>query len=319
MKIDFFTHFVPEKYRNSLAKIGQQSSHGGPPTLSDLDQRFRIMDKYEGLRQVLTLSPTASLIFQDPVRSVEFSKLANDLLAETVEKYPDRFAAGVASFPIADMDAGLKELERAIEKLRLKGVLLFTPIKGEPLDLPLISPILERMLHYDLPIWLHPAAERTSNDKKKFYVDHIFGWPFATTAAMTHLVLSGLFERYPGIKIVTHHCGAMIPFFVQRIAESLYGADCADSGVQLNRPLVDYFKMFYGDTALNGNTPALMCGHATLGADHLLFGTDMPFDPEFGDRSIRMTIKAIDDMKISEEEKQMIFEKNARRLLRQKL
>jgi len=158
-KIDIYTHVVPERYKKALGRIAPQleAATDQVPTLSDMDRRFRIMDRYGEMKQVLTLTLTASLILSDPVHAVEFAKRANDEMAELVARYPERFAAGVASVPITDMDAALGEIERSVEKLGLKGVHLFTPMKGRPLCLDNSAPIFERMAIYDLPVWIHPV------------------------------------------------------------------------------------------------------------------------------------------------------------------
>jgi len=104
-----------------------------------------------------------------------------------------------------------------------------------------------------------------------------------------------------------------------RIEQSYSGAAIIHDehhGENLSKSPVEYFKMFYADTALSGSTEGLMCGHAFFGADHLLFGTDMPFDPEFGAQTVRKTIDSVEQMAVSESEKKKIFEDNAKRLLR---
>jgi aminocarboxymuconate-semialdehyde decarboxylase len=135
---------------------------------------------------------------------------------------------------------------------------------------------------------------------------------------MTRLVFAGVFEKFPKIKFITHHCGAMIPYFADRIIAlyNIFVRGCKDTVFPgLTKPPIEYFKMFYSDTALNGNTSALMCGYNFFGEDRLLFGTDMPYDHENGALSIRQTIEAIEGMGISESSKKKIYEENARNLL----
>ena len=319
MKIDIFTHVVPQKYKSALGRAAPnlEAHTAQMPTLYDLDLRFKILDKYDDVKQVLTLALTAALILGDPKHAVDFARLANDETAELVRKYPDRFFAGTASLPMTDMDAAVTELDRAIGKLGLKGVQLFTPAQGKQMDLAGYMPIFERMAHYELPVWIHPMKPIDRSGYKNYFIDHVFGWPFESTVAMTNLVFDGLFERFPGIKVIVHHCGALVPFFAQRIAEA-YIASGTMHGMKhegLARPLIDYFKMFYNDTALNGHTPGLMCGHALYGADHIVFGTDMPYDFELGERNIRQNIESVEAMPISDAEKKLIYEGNARALL----
>jgi predicted TIM-barrel fold metal-dependent hydrolase len=153
-----------------------------------------------------------------------------------------------------------------------------------------------------------------------------FGWPYETSVAMGRLVFSGLFDRHPDIRIITHHMGAMVPFCAGRVGGGLdqLGTrsddpdDVAALGRLRKRP-IEYFKMFYGDTALFGAWHAMESGLAFFGADRILFGTDMPFDPEKGPGFIRDTIAAMEKMRATDEERQKIYEGNARRLLRLKL
>lgn len=132
---------------------------------------------------------------------------------------------------------------------------------------------------------------------------------------MGRLILSGILERYPNLKFITHHAGAMIPFLEKRLTGFIDGQGISDRA-NLRRPTLDYFKMFYVDTAIYGYTPGLMCSYAFYGAEHILFGTDMPYDNQLGLKYTRETIDSIERMAISDVEKKMIFEDNARRLLR---
>ena len=321
MKIDIYTHIVPEKYKAALAKKAPhlESHLARVPTLFDLGHRFRVMDEFKDVKQVVTLAMTAGLVLDDPGLAVDFARLANDETAEIVARYPDRFAAGVASVPLTDMDAAVQELDRAIGKLKLKGLQLLASVSNKPLDLRELMPLFEKMAAYDLPVWIFPARSLDRSSYQHYLMDVVFGWPYESTAVMTHLALEGLFERFPGIKILIHHCGALVPFFTHRIAEIdeasslLQGMSAAG---RLNRPLIDYLKMFYADTALSGNAAGLMCGRAFYAADHLLFGTDMPYDNKLGALNTRETIRSIEEMTIPDAEKRMIYADNAQRLLR---
>jgi predicted TIM-barrel fold metal-dependent hydrolase len=327
MKIDVFPHIIPPRFKEALYKKVPLPFFGSNwidtiPTLTDLDLRFRIMDQHEGLVQVLTLGNPPLEKVVGPKDAVELAKIANDEMAELVTKYPDRFVAAVASLPMNDIDAALKEIDRAIVKLRFKGIQIHTPLNGKPLDSPEFLPIFEKMAHYDLPIWIHPlrdinVPDYAGEDSSKYIVFAIFGWPYETTVAMTRLVFSGIFEKYPNLKVITHHSGGMVPYFAERIA-GFYDINEMHLNFrhQLRQKPIDYFHMFYNDTAVYGNTPALMCCHTFFGAEHMLFGTDMPYDSEFGFRYVRQTIQAIEEMDISDAEKKLIFEDNARRLLR---
>jgi len=185
-------------------------------------------------------------------------------------------------------------------------------------------PLYELMADLDLPIWIHPmrsssqpdwAAEKVSFNQ----LFSIFGWPYDTTASMVRLVFAGIFEKFPTIKFITHHLGGMVPYFSDRsIAHWNNGLQRlgADHFPGLTKHPVEYLRMFYADTALDGNSNYSMeCGLAFFGEDHVLFGTDMPYDVENGGVSIRETINGIERMGLSAATKQKIYEGNARRLL----
>jgi predicted TIM-barrel fold metal-dependent hydrolase len=328
MKIDIFPHIMPVKYKDALVRLWTASSEikktiiESTPMIYDLDLRFRMMDQHEGLKQVLTLASPALEEVADSEKSVDLARLANDEMAELVTKHPDRFVTAVAALPMNNMDAALKEIDRAISDLKLRGVQVFTPINDRPLDSPDFHSLFEQMSHHGLPIWLHPArtenyADYRTEERSRYGVNAVFGWPYETTVAMTRLVFSGMLEKYPDLKIITHHCGGMVPYFDQRIValyekmEAVRGRD-----PKMSKNPIDYFKKFYNDTALYGSTSGLMCGYAFFGADHLLFGTDMPLgDRTGGQLNTGKTIASIEQMNITQEEKKMIFEDNARRLL----
>ncbi len=332
MKIDAVAHIIPPKYKEALAKRGDRRFHAGrwdsvvdgTPALFDLDNRLRVIERHEGLRQVLTVASPALEEATAPADAVYLAQLANDETAELLKRYPDHFAAAVACLPVNDPDAMLREAARAIDELGFKGVQVFTPAAGKPIDGPEFLPLYEMMARYDLPVWLHPARNRSvpdypgAEDHSKYYIYQMFGWPYETTAAMVRLVFSGVFDRYPGIKFITHHCGAMVPYFADRI---VIGQDYAEKHLgakwkrALKKPPIDYFHMFYGDTALNGNDAALRCGYEFFGAERVIFATDFPYDDEGGERFTRETIRSVEALNIPVAEKQMVFEGNIRRLL----
>jgi predicted TIM-barrel fold metal-dependent hydrolase len=329
LKIDIYNHIFPPKYVEELSKMGLMQTPaagagGAPATLYDLDLRFRIMDRHEGLMHVLTLCT----LFSDRIiaagKSVEAARIANDTMAELVSKYPDRFPAAVACLPLDNIEAALQEADRAINELRMRGVQITTPINDRPIDAPEYWPLYEKMEKYNLPIWIHPVREHDypdykTEDRSLYRIASMLGWPYETSVAMIRLAMSGVLEKYPNIKFITHHCGAMIPYFADRIIQFLDSDEARGSATYrrgLTKAPIEYLRMFYNDTALYGNTPGLMCAYACFGADRLLFGTDLPFDNQLGARLTRQTINAINEMDISDDERKLIFEDNARKLLR---
>ncbi len=335
-KIDVFCHILPERYydymvRHVAGEAYMQKRVRGVPALYQLDLRFRILDAYPDYVQVLSLAAPPLEAVAGPDRSLELARVANDAMAELVDRYPDRFVGFVAALPMNNPDAAVAEADRAISELGATGVQIYTNVNGKPLDSPEYLPLFERMSHHDLPIWVHPTRTPDQPDyptetRSKYDIWWTFGWPYETSVFMARVVFSGLFDRFPNLKILTHHMGGMVPYFEGRVG---WGLDQlgrrTDSEEDLRakerltkRPL-DYFRMFYADTALFGALPATECGIAFFGAERVLFATDFPFDPEGGSLFIRETIRVIENVSFSPEDKQAIFEGNARRLLRLRL
>jgi len=165
---------------------------------------------------------------------------------------------------------------------------------------------------------VYPTEERS-----QFEIWWTFGWPYETSVAMARVVFAGLFDRWPALKIISHHMGAMAPYFAGRLGPGWdqLGARTSDEDLSLvlkrlhKRP-IDYFRMFYGDTALFGAYDATVCGLQFFGVDHVLFASDAPFDPEKGPMYIRETLSVVDRLPISAEERERIYWRNAAALLK---
>jgi aminocarboxymuconate-semialdehyde decarboxylase len=328
MKIDIYAHVMPERYKKALYKYSdrfptEKKVQDRRPVLTDHETRLRKLDEFDGLVQVISVAMPPVEEVLEPKEAAELARISNDELAELVAKYPKMYIAAIANLPLNDIDASLKEAERGVKELGLKGVQIYTRVNGRPLSSDDLMPLYELMCGLDYPIWIHPMRSSDQADYPTETVScnqifSIFGWPFDTTAAMTRLVFAGVFEKFPAIKFITHHCAGMVPYFEDRIRVHY------DNGLErlgathfpgLTRPPIEYFRMFYGDTALNGSPAGLRCGLEFLGEDHLLFGTDVPFDITNGTLSVRKTIGAIESLGLSDSSRQKIYEGNARKLL----
>lgn len=336
MKIDIFNHICPKSFYDRIAKLPEKGSSmkkriSRIPSLVDLDVRFRIMDRFGDYVQVISCPSPPIEAFAGPKDSPALARLLNDGLAELVDRHPSRFPAFIASLPMNNPDAAVREIERAVGKLGATGVQLYSNVNGRPLDEPEFLPIFEKMAALNLPIWMHPARPANFPDyvtekKSKFELWWVFGWPYETSIFMARFVLGGYFDRFPEMKIITHHMGAMIPYFSGRTGPGLdqLGARTEDEDLTVytrrlkHRPQ-EYFKMFYADTATFGARHAIQCGLEFFGADHTLFSSDSPFDPERGPGYIRETIRCLEELPLSPEDREKIYEGNARKLLRLKL
>jgi uncharacterized protein len=333
MKLDIFNHIFPRAFFDEMLKTvpDARDMHKrvrSIPSIVDLDERFRIMDKFDGYAQVICLpSPPIEAMGPPPV-SNRLAKLANDGMAELVRKYPARFPGFIASLPMNDPQGLLREAQRAIDDLGAVGVQVFTNVLGRPLTAPETMPLFDFMAELDRPILMHPARDADVPDYKGERKSHYeiwwtLGWPYETSVAMAHIVFAGLFDRHPGLKIITHHMGGMIPYFEGRVGPGWdqLGSRTSDEDYTLllaklkKRPL-DYFHMFYADTALFGAFEATVCGLKFFGVERTLFASDAPFDPEKGSAYIRWTLEIIDRLDITPAERAAIYEGNARRLFK---
>jgi aminocarboxymuconate-semialdehyde decarboxylase len=334
LKIDVFNHIFPKPFFERLQEVivnrGAVKRWLHIPFLHDLDVRFRTLEEF-GLdyRQVLSLSaPPIESINPDREITLDLARLANDSMADIARAHPERFPGFIASLPLNFPDESVQELERAVNDLGALGVQVFSNVSGLPLDDDRFFPLFETADHLQCPIFLHPARGAAFPDyagekKSKYEIWWTFGWPYETSAAMQRLVFSRLFDRLPNIKIVAHHLGAMIPYFEGRVGYGLdqLGTRTADEDygtllASLTKRPIDYFKMFWADTAVFGSRAATVCGLNFYGVDQVMFASDAPFDPEGGPMYIRETIKVIDSLDISQAERDKIYRGNAQRLFR---
>jgi predicted TIM-barrel fold metal-dependent hydrolase len=331
-KIDVFNHIFPKTFFERLQEVvvnrGAIKRWLNIPFLYDLDVRFDVLEEFgPDYRQILSLSaPPIESINPDRAITLDLAMLANDSMADLVRSHPARFPGFIASLPLSYPDESVAELERAVRELGALGVQIFSNVNGVPLDDPQFLPLFEAADRLRCPILLHPArgagfADYIGEQKSKYEIWWTFGWPYETSAAMQRLVFSGLFDRLPGIRIVAHHLGAMIPYFEGRIGYGLdqLGARTSDEDyavllASLSKRPYDYFKMFWADTAVFGSRPATECGLKFFGPDRVVFASDAPFDPEGGALYIRETLKVIDSLEISGAERQKIYQGNAERL-----
>jgi uncharacterized protein len=329
--IDVFNHFMPQAYLDRLAKLAPDHiAVTGFPRLKplvDVDARRRLLDQFDDLRQVICLANPPLELVATPAQSAELARIANDALAEVCRSHPDRFPGFVASLPMNNVEASLVEIDRAITQLGARGIQVFTNVAGKPLSAPEYRPIFQKMVAHDLPVWVHPMrgpqfADYASEKASEHEIWFSFGWPYETTASMTRLIYSGIFDELPTLKIISHHMGGMIPYFAGKIKlgfRQIFFGTTDDNPVAresgLKKPPIEYFKMIYADTAL-GEVAPTQCGHAFFGTGACLFATDAPFDAEQGYRLIANTLHAVEALDISQAEREQILHGNARRLLR---
>ncbi len=336
-KIDVFNHIWPAPFHDALiAHIGQATDitrrSEAVPMMTDLDRRFEVMDQFgPDYCQVLSLASPPLEKLAGPSKALALSKIGSDSMAELCSRHPERFPAFIATAPITAGAEGIEECRRAIEDLGAVGIQIFTNVAGKPLDAPEFEDFFAFMNSTGCPLLLHPARGANFPDyltekQSEYEIWWTFGWPYETSAAMARLVFSGHFDRYPEIKVITHHAGGMVPFFEGRVGPGWdqMGARTTDRDLAavrkaLKRPHLEYFKDFYADTATFGSQKAIEHAIEFFGEDHVLFASDAPFDPEGGPMYIRETIRIIEEMGIPERTRAKIFQDNAVRIFDLKL
>jgi predicted TIM-barrel fold metal-dependent hydrolase len=344
MKIDAYAHICPRKFIDSFANTKRGltwdltcGTQMGGTALWDVNKRLEIMERYEDYVQVLV--PVGEVIepYFNPQDTAYLTSVFNDAIAEIMQKHPHKFVAGVATLPLNNIDASLNEIDRAINELGFKGINMHTPVyscesgrsfeaglnydTAKPLDSPEFIPIYEKMAKYNLPIWIHPFGHGGvpiygGEKRGKYWLHHILGWPIESAMAMSRLVCSGILTKYPNLRFIIHHCGSgIIPVLAERIDNEferfqlsgrLKWGEHEENPFRNKRP-ADCFRAFYGDTALYGGVGGLECGHDFFGPEHIVFGTDFPFDMADGDKFIRKTIDSVYRMRIPDIDKALIF------------
>jgi len=328
--IDAFNHFFPKRYYDALLQSPDAAKDIGKrvrsiPALSDLDLRLRIVEMFDDYSQVLSHGLPPLEWLWGPDKSPEMAKIANDGLAEIVAKHPKHFVGWSALLPMNAPAAAAKEAARSLAS-GANAIQLATNANGVPLDAPQFLPVFEVIANSGKPILLHPARTRDMPDYpsetySKYEICSVLGWPYETGVTLARLVFSGIMDRYPGLKVIAHHLGGVIPYLEGRVGHSFDQLGVRTSDEDYSRVLkslkkrpYDYFKDFYGDTAVEGARAATICGLDFFGADHVLFASDCPFDKEKGVGYIRATVKVLDSIALANPEREKICWRNAVKL-----
>lgn len=251
------------------------------------DRRLAEMDAHGVEMMILSLNAPTIQAMTDTTAAVETAQRANDFLAEAVAKRPDRFQ-GFAALPMQDPDLATREYERCIKELGFRGALVngFTQTAQEGAavyyDLPQYRPFWEMVERLDFPFYLHPRNPLPS--MSQIYEGHpwLMGptWAFAQETAVhsLRLMCSGLFDEHPGLKIVIGHMGEGLPFNMWRVDNRNAWVQAAPK-YPAKRRIGDYFQEnFWITTSGNFRTQALIASMLEVGADHILFSTDWPFE-----------------------------------------
>jgi aminocarboxymuconate-semialdehyde decarboxylase len=202
------------------------------------------------------------------------AQIVNDGIAEYVAGRPDRLA-GLGSVPMPDGNEAALELERCVRKLGLKGVQILTNVNGQELSDPAFAPFWQKAEELQALVLLHPLGFTEAKRLSRFSFNNTIGNPLDTTIALHYLIFDGVLERHPGLKILAVHGGGYLAAYSGRIDHS-WGAR-SDAHGDLPQPPTSYLKKIYFDSVVF--TPHQLAELVRLyGADHVLMGTDYPFD-----------------------------------------
>lgn len=300
MKIDAFAHSLPVDFYQQMLAIDPQIPEKYPfikiKTLVDLETRLAEWPD-SSIKQVISLVNINPEDYVGPDKSAQLCQNANEELSAIVSAHQDDFAGGVAILPMNNIDEAVKVIEQVAKSSILVGAQIYTRHLGKSIADPSFAPVLAKAAELRVPLWLHPVFDQRKPDNEL-----VFSWEYELSQAMLELVQRDLFEKYPQIKIIVHHAGAMAPFFAGRIEHILDQVHAAD------------FKKFYVDTAILGNPAALRLTIDYYGIDHVLFGTDAPFAVQPSGAS-KIIIDAINSLGLSQEGLAKIYYGNYEKLV----
>ncbi len=248
----------------------------------------------------------------DAETAVTLARGANDRLYQAVQTHPDRFA-GFATLPTPDPRAAADELDRAVGELGFKGAMVHGPTNGVFFDDKRFWPIFARAEALDVPLYIHPSYPH-ADVVNAYYKDYATDYPWFVKSAWGYtveaatqairLVLSGVFDAHPGLKIILGHMGESIPFSLWRIDQSL--SRPGNRSVPFREIFCEHF---YITTSGNFSSPALLCCVMEMGVDRILFSVDYPFVAN------APGVEWIDKVPLCAEDRNKILNGNATRLL----
>lgn len=298
--IDVFAHVLLPNFYNKMLNINPDIPKKIPfinnEVLTDMKKRRNLAPS--NVKQIISYVNVNPEDYTDPNTSYGLCKEANEELIATIKENKDLFLGGVAMIPMNNIEGMIDIIKNQVVKNKeLLGIQIFTRALGKSIADKEFEKVFEMANKYNLIVWLHPIFDDRKPDN-----NIVFGWEYELTLAMMQIVEAGIFKKYPNLKIIVHHAGAMVPFFAGRVKYILGSDKEAD------------FKKFYVDTAILGNPKALDLAISYYGVDHVLFGTDAPLGiaPAGATKEI---LDAISNTTTTEEEKENILRNNIMNLI----
>jgi aminocarboxymuconate-semialdehyde decarboxylase len=323
-KFDLHTHYYPSIYFDKIRELPSEFSFdtspsgqtiityrgarffGVTPPMTDVAKRLEDMDRVGIDVEVVSLS-TPNVFFADAQHQLEIARMVNDAYAELIAQHPKRFK-GFASIPMDHPDAALAELHRAIDELKLNGVILLSNIGGKPLTSSEYRPFFAEANRMKLCILLHPMLPANTDPFREYVLGPIVGFMFDTTLAVARMCFDGMLKDFPDIRWIAAHLGGAVPFLMERMDNGW--RDFPECRAKIDELPSTYLKRLYYDT-VNFNPHMLRMVRDMIGADRMVMGSDYPH--LLG--SIERAVSSIEGLEISEAEKRRIFEGTALSIL----
>ncbi len=323
-KFDLHTHYYPTTYFDKIRDLPSEFSFdkspsgqtiikyrgarffGVTPPMTDVAKRLEDMDRVGIDVEVVSLS-TPNVFFTDAQHQPEIARMVNDSYAELIAQHPARFK-GFASIPMDAPDAALTELHRALDQLKLNGVILLSNIGGKSLTSPEYRPFFAEANRLKLCILLHPMLPANTDPFREYVLGPIVGFMFDTTLAVARMCFDGMLREFPDIRWIVAHLGGAVPYLMERMDKGWRDfSECREKIDEL--PSV-YLKRLYYDT-VNFNPHMLNMVREMIGADHMVMGSDYPH--LLG--SIDRAVSSVEGLGIPEAEKRRVFEGTALSIL----
>ena len=320
--IDVHNHFYPPEYlaalRSGKSVVRVTVDSSGNPHIHypgdynvavaghrDIAYRHEVLEREDVNTQVITLTTPGTHV-ETPAYAADLATLVNDAFAAIIAERGPRFSA-LATLPLNDPAASVKEFRRSIEELHLPGAMLFSNVNGVALADERFWPLYEAADAYGAVLHIHPTSPVGVEAMKEYWLMPLVGFLMDTTLAAAHLVFSGVGERFPNIKWVLSHLGGAVPYMAERFDRGFHAFE--DCRRNIDRPPSDYLKTWYYDT-VNFDPHALKLAIDFAGADHILAGSDYPH--QIG--SIPSMLQALRGLDISDADKAAILGGNAARV-----
>jgi len=280
------------------------------PMLTSVERRIDDMDKMGVDIQAISPAPPQYFYWTPPEIGRDAARLINDNIAATVARHPDRLV-GLGTVPMQAPAFAVAELERAVKQLGLRGIELCTNVNGEELSAAKFRPFFAKAEELGVMIFLHPSGFTDGQRLAEHYFINVIGNPLDSTIAVSHLIFGGVLERYPKLKICVAHGGGFLPAYAGRM-DHAHGAR-SDCRLCIKKKPSHYLRKMYFDTIVFEESQ-LDYLVETYGSDHILMGTDYPFDMGYY-KPVQFVNGA---KKLKAADKAAILGGNAARLLRLK-